>query len=85
MHGAKLGGIPGAGDVRSRRGFEGVREYRGTFVSRRENDEALRRLMETRERVEFEGLVDGERKTLRVIVTDVSPETAMVFFQAVRE
>jgi hypothetical protein len=81
MERATLGGVPGAGDVRSRR-FGSGREYRGTFVAGRANDATFVRLLETRELIDFDGVVDGEARMLKVIVTDVSPETGMVFFQA---
>ena len=82
MEPAKLGGIPGAAEVRSRRRSESIREYRGTFVATRENDAKLVHFLKSRERIHFEGVVDGQLATLTVIVTDVSPATGMVFFQA---
>jgi hypothetical protein len=83
MQPAKLGGVSGAAQVRSRRRSNSAVEYRGTFVSTREHDGTLSGFLETREKVEFQGVIDGERATLRVIVTDVSPITGMVFFHVV--
>lgn len=81
MQPATLAGIPGAAEVRSRRRSELTREYRGTFAFRKQHEAAIIRIYQERERVEFEGPLEGGRTRLAVVLTDVELEIGFVFFQ----
>jgi hypothetical protein len=85
MERATLGGVPGASEVRSRRRSETHVEYRGAFAFRREHEAAIVQLLESREPVEYRGLVEGDRRRMKVIVTDLAPEAGLAYFQAVGE
>lgn len=85
MQQATLAGIRGAGAARSRLRTETVREYRGTFAFARMDEAAFLELLAARKEVEFEGMIDGERKSLKVMLTDVSLVTGMAYFQGLGE
>lgn len=85
MNKATLNGIPGAGEVRSRRRSETSREYRGVFAFPREHEAALVELLASRETVEYEGVIDGELRRLKVRVTDVARSSGVAAFQGLGE
>jgi hypothetical protein len=82
MHAASLAGLPGAGDVRSRRATASTLDYRGTFAFRREDENTIAALVHANQLVDFEGFVDGERKRLKVRLMFVATESGTVFFEA---
>lgn len=81
MHGATLGGIPGAGSAKSRRRDQEQRDWRGTFAFRAEHDAAVVQLFNARQPVIYEGLVDGERRTLEVRLTSYTLQAGLAFFE----
>lgn len=85
MERATLGDVPGAGEVRSRRRGETDREHRGVFAFRRAHEEAIVELLESREAVEYQGVVEGERRRMKVIVTDLAPDMGLAYFQVLGE
>jgi hypothetical protein len=85
MQPATLAGIPGAGEVRVRRRSEEGREYRGVFAFPREHEAGLVELLASREPVEYLGMIDGERRCLRVRLTDLSRTRGMAYFQGLGE
>ena len=85
MDRARLGGIDGAGEVRARRRSETAREYRGVFAFPREHEAELVELLAARAVVEYEGLIDGARRLLKVRVTDLALQDGIAAFQGVGE
>jgi CheY-like chemotaxis protein len=81
MQPAILGGLAGSAEVHSRLLAETEHEYRGTFAFRAQDEPEIMRLLESRDVVEYEGPIDGERRHLRAFVTDVSRERGIAFFQ----
>lgn len=80
MNRATLGGVPGAGEVHSRRASETTREYRGAFAFRGEDTPTVARLLDSGEVVEYLGQIDREHNGLRVLVTDVSFDRGIAYF-----
>lgn len=85
MDEATLGDIPGAGEVRIRRRNETTREFRGVFAFRQEHEATLVELLAARAELEYHGLIDGERRRLRVRLTDLSIDTGFAYFQGLGE
>lgn len=85
MNRATLGGLPGAGEAKSRRRNESRLEWRGTFVFPAEHESAVVELEESRRPVVFDGLMDGERSKIEVRVTFVMPEAGMAYFEGAGE
>lgn len=85
MNRAALDDIAGAGEVRVRRRNETEREYRGVFAFAREHEARLVELLGAREPVEYQGLIDGEPRRLRVRLTDLSLTSGMAYFQGLGE
>ncbi len=85
MEPATLDGIPGAGQVRSRRRPEGSREHRGVFAFRRGHEARLVEILAARQPVEYVGTMDGRRVRLRVRLTDMSLARGLVAFQGLGE
>lgn len=85
MDRAALDDIVGAGEVRARRRNETEREYRGVFAFPREHETRLVELLAAREPVEYQGMIDGEPRRLRVRLTDLSVTSGMAYFQGLGE
>jgi hypothetical protein len=85
MEASTLGGVPGAGEARSRRQPGGLREYRGAFAFHAEHEPAIVQLLESGDLVEYEGPVDGQRRRLKARLTDLSLTTGMAYFQGSAE
>ena len=81
MQPATLGDIPGAGQASSRRRDRGRQDWRGTFAFGAEHDAAVEQLLEARQPVIFEGMVDGERRKLEVRVTSLTRRAGLAFFE----
>jgi len=85
MQPATLGGVPGAGEVRWRRRTDSDLEYRGTFAFRRQHEPAIIELCNSRLEVEYEGAIGDASRKLRVVLTDLSLERGIAYFQGVGE
>ena len=85
MHPSRLDGIRGAGEIRSRRRSEVEVEFRGVFAFRKEHEATLVELLASRKPVEFEGVIDGERRLLQVRLTDIALVTGLAYFQGLGE
>jgi len=81
MYAARLGGISGVADVRSRRRSPTISEYRGLFAFRSEHENDMLSLFEARRPVEFEGVVDGEKLRLTVTLISLDPVSGIAFFE----
>lgn len=85
MDRAALDDIVGAGEVRVRRRNETECEYRGVFAFALEHEARLVELLAAREPVEYQGMIDGEPRRLRVRLTDLSVTSGMAYFQGLGE
>lgn len=85
MQPATLGGLPGAGELRSRRRSEASREYRGVFAFKREHESTFLEWVSSREAIEYAGVIDEERRCLKVKLTDLSRTSGMAYFEGLGE
>ena len=81
VYSARLGGVPGVADVRSRRRSASTSDYRGIFAFRSVHENEMLSLFEARRPVEFEGMVDGEPRRLMVTLMTLDPVSGIAFFE----
>jgi hypothetical protein len=82
---ATLGGIPGAGTAKSRRRDQRQQDWRGEFTFRAEHEDAVAALLQDGRPVLYDGVVDGEQRSIEVRVLSVVPAAGMVFFEGTGE
>jgi hypothetical protein len=85
MYAARLGGVPGVADVRSRRRTPSSLDCRGIFAFRPEHEDEMVQLFEARQPVEFEGVVDDEPRRLMVTLITVDQVSGIAFFEGYGE
>ena len=81
MYAARLGGVTGVADVRSRRRNATTLDYRGIFAFRAQHESEMRSLFEARQSVEFEGVVEGEQHRLMVTLLTLDAVSGIAFFE----
>ena len=81
MEQATLGGVPGAGEAVLRRRGPTSSAHRGTFWFKAEHQGEMVRLFDMRAPIEFEGLVDGQRRKIKTTLTSLSVEIGVAFLE----
>ena len=77
---ATLGGVKGAADLKWRQRDAENREWRGTFVFRKEDEPVIAQLVDGHAGAVYESVIDGEKKRLRVTLSTFSP-IGLAFFE----
>jgi len=79
---ATLGGVPGAGDARSRGGRDQKRrEWRGTFFFDVQHEAAIEKLAAARAKVPYEGPIDGKPQKVSVTILSYTAGTGAASFE----
>ena len=81
MQPATLGNIPGAGAAKSRRRDRLQQDWRGTFAFRAEHEDSVAALVRDGRPVVYDGVVDGELRSIAVTVLSIIPVAGMAFFE----
>src|SRR5688572_22328604 len=77
---ATLGGVQGVADLQSRARSEIMREWRGTFVFRADDEDTIAHLVEQAPTTVFETDFEGERRKLSVRVLSFTT-SGLAFFE----
>ncbi len=85
MYAARLGAVSGVADVRTRRRNPTTVDFRGLFAFRSANEREMIQAFEAGQRVEFEGVVEGEKVRAMVTLVSLDRVSGTAFFEGSAE